>query len=220
MSEKLNKGFNIKKKELDARIQFETQIPRGYKIIPLKELVSAEKIIPMKTDEIEAFLRHIPLMNSPEIFPYKNAEICRHMAGPQGLNVAQRFILRSKLISILEGLDNLYEGFQFPGLLKRTAHYVIGRDSEERKVGGVYFPPLLEIVGESALLFDGNHRMSLCGTGSASEILLIKKSSVNPPYSGIPWHRNFVDKKPPLLERYVDFNPTLLKDFDYVGIDG
>ena len=86
----------------------------------------------------------------------------------------------------------------------------------------MYFPPLVEILnGESiALLFDGNHRMALCVVGASSETILIKGSSVAPPYSGIPWHRNFVDEKPPVNQRYVDFNPTLFKDFGYVGIDG
>lgn len=222
MSEKLNHGFDIKKEELDNRVEYLTQIPRGYSVVPLKQIKTVEGISALKDDEMEAYLRHIPLVKSKDVFPYKDAEISRHMSGPHGLHVPQTFIMRSKLTSILEGLDDLYNSFTFPSLSKRTAHYVFGEDDSRRKVAGVYFPPLIEIIngGNIALLFDGNHRMSLCGIGASNETILIKKSSVSPPYTGMPWHRNFVDEKPPIPERYLKFNPSLLKDFDYVGIDG
>ena len=221
-SEKLNFGFDIGKKDLDERLKFSTQIPQGFNVIPLKRLHEVTGIVPMKREEMEAFIRHIPLVSAKDVLPYKDARISRHMSGPHGLYVPQTFILRSKLISILEGLDNLYNDFCFPSLTKRTSHYVLGRDDRERNVAGVYFPPLVEIIdgGNIALLFDGNHRMALCGIGSSSETILIKNSSVEPPYKGIPWHKNFVDEKPPLEKRYIQFNKDLLKDFDYVGIDG
>jgi len=188
----------------------------------LRGIKKIERIVPFKEEETEAYIKHIPLMSSKEVFPFKDAKILRHMSGPHGLYVPQTFILRSKLTSILEGLDNLYQGFSFPSLSKRTAHYVLGKDSSERDVAGIYFPPLIEIIngGNIALLFDGNHRMALCGIGAASETILIKGSLVSPPYTGVPWHRNFVDEKPLLKDRYVNLNPSLLKDFDYVGIDG
>jgi len=222
MSEKLNKGFDIQIGDLEDRIDFLTQIPEGYQVIPLKKVVKVEKIVPLRKEEVEAYIRHIPLMSSKDVLPYKNAEISRHMSGPHGLHVPQKFILRSKLMSILEGLDNLYEGFSFPSLSKRTAHYMFGKDDSERNVVGVYFPPLVEIIngGNIALLFDGNHRMALCGIGASSETLLIKGSLTSAPYTGIPWHRNFVDEKPPLEKRYVNLDMSLLKDFDHVGIDG
>lgn len=221
MSEKINKGFNIEKKVLDERIDFSTQIPEECRIVPLKQIKRTEKIEIMNLGEMEAFLKHIPLMESKDIFPYKCATISRHISGASGLHVSQTFAQRTKLLSILEGLNSLYDGFCFPGLSRRPSHYLFGTDFEGRKVAGIYFPPLLEIVGEQALIIDGNHRMALCeGIGTTSETIIVKGSSVKPPYTGIPWHNNLVDEKPPLSERYVDFNPSLLKDFDYVGIDG
>jgi len=222
MGDKLNEVFDIEKGDLEQRIEIATQIPEGYNVIPLKMVKKVEQILALRTEEVEAYLRHIPLQESRSLFPFKDAHIKRHISGPHGLHVAQTFILRSKLTSLLEGLDDLYQDFDFPCMAKRAAHYVIGRDGQGREVVGVYFPPLVEIInGESvALLFDGNHRMALCAVGASSETLLIKGSSVSPPYSPIPWHRNFVDKKPPISERYNNFDPSLFKDFGYVGIDG
>jgi len=223
MSEKINKGFNIKKAELDDRIEFKTQIPRGYRVVTLKEIETSKKVVPMTVEEMEAFLEHIPLMASKDICPYSEADFSQHLSGSNGLHVPQRFVQRSKLLSILEGLNPLYKGQCFPQLSGRTAHYIFGLDSEKGRVAGVYFPPLIEVasVGTQALLIDGNHRMTLCESiGASSQTILIKGSSVNPPYGGVPWHDRFVDEKPPLSERYVDFNPSLLKNFDWVGIDG
>lgn len=222
MSEKLNQGFDIEKEDLERRIEFLTQILDGYHVIPLREIVKADRIAPLKNGEMESYLKHIPLTNAPGVFPFKDAKISRHTSGPHGLHVPQTFIMRSKLTSLLEGLDDLYQEFTFPCLSNRTAHYVFGKDASERDSVGVYFPPLVEIIegGNIALLFDGNHRMALCAVGASSETLLIKGSSVHPPYTGIPWHRNFVDEKPALEDRYVNFDLSLLKDFGHVGIDG
>ncbi len=223
MSERINKGFNIGKEELDDRLGFTTQVPEGYHVVTLKEIENSEDVVIMGIEEMESYLRRIPLISSGDIFPYANATFVRHVSSSNGLHVPQRFVQRSKLISIIEGLNPLYDNFCFPNLCKRPAHYVFGLDSEERRVAGVYFPPLVEIGAHTtqALLIDGNHRMTLYeGVGATGETILIKGSSVDPPYSGIPWHSRFVDEKPPLSERYVDFNPVLLKDFDHVGIDG
>ena len=222
MTEKLNKGFNIKKQTIDERIEYETQIPQGCYVVPLKMLSSTERIVPLRTDEMEAYLRHIPLERAKGVFPFKNAKIQGHTSGPHGLHVPQTFIQKNKILSLLEGLDNLYTEFEFQSLAQRTAHYVFGRDESGREVVGVYFPPLIEIINSKdiALLFDGNHRMAISSAGAPFETLLIKGSVVAPPYSGMPWHRNFVDGKPPVNKRYVEFNPELFKDFGYVGIDG
>ncbi len=223
MSEKLNKGFDIPKEELEERIGFSTQLPDGINVVPLRQIRRTQSVVVMSNEEMNSFLRGVPLISAKDIFPYKTADISKHTSGANGLCVAQKFIQRSKLLSLLEGLNPLYDGFCFPGLAHRQAHYVIGFDREDDMVAGVYFPPLLEIVGIQALLIDGNHRQSLCGSvGTPIETVIIKGSSVDPPYKGVPWkHQKFVDEKPfHLSERYLDFNPSLLKDFDYVGIDG
>jgi len=222
MSEKLNKSFDIEKGVLDRRLEYSTQIPEDYHVVPLNMLRETERIVPLRNGEMQSYLRHIPLEKSRDVFPFRNAEIYRHISGPHALHVPQTFIMRSKLLSLLEGLDKLYKDFEFPPLASRTAHYVFGKDDSQRNVAGVYFPPLVEIVNRAdiALLFDGNHRMALSAIGAPFQTLLIKGSSVSPPYSGIPWHRNFVDEKPPVGERYVNFDQSLFKDFGYVGIDG
>ena len=222
MSEKLNFGFDIPKDELESRIHYNTQIIPGYNIVPLKHLVNIDKLVALKKEEVEAYLRHIPLEKDKGFFPFKDAEICRHQSGPHGLHVPQTFILRSKLVSLLEGLDDLYMDHAFPCLAQRTTHYAFGEDASGRKVVGIYFPPLVEVIdgGYIALLLDGNHRMALGGVGASFETLLIKKSTGRPPYSGIPWHRNFVDEKPPIVERYIDLDMDWFRDFGHIGLDG
>ena len=224
MPGRLNKGFNIERGELNRRLEYQTQIPPGYFVVPLKGIEKAEDIVVMPDKEMEAFLRHIPLIESPDIFPYKDARFFQHRTSTKGLVTPQRFIQESKIISILKGLGEngpLYKGFGFAGLSHRHAHYVFGKDEQGRDVCGVYFPPLIEVIGENALLFDGNHRTLICcESGGTTESVLIKGSSVKPPYGSIPWHTTYVTEKPPIKERYVDLVPALFKNFDWVGIDG
>lgn len=223
MSEKINHDFRIEKDDLDSRLGYETQIPKGYVVVPLRKVVQARRIIPLEIREMEAHIKHIPLIASRDIFPYANSKIMPQTVTPQALHVAQTFVLQSKLISIMQGLDSLYTSLCFPGLGRRTVHYLLGEDLDGNQVCGTYFPPLVEILnGEgNQLLFDGSHRTAICGkVGRTTESITIKGSSVDPPYEGVPWSVNIVNEKPPIEKRYVNFNRSLLKDFGHVGIDG
>lgn len=220
MAERLNKGFEISLGELESRIGHFVDVPKDYGIfIPAKKIVNIEGIQIMKKEELYSFLRNIPLVEDKSVRPYFNAEFNMFSLDPSVALMHQKFILESKLLSLLK-VDALYFSFAFNRLSTRPPHYIWGLNEDSEKRSAVYLPPLVE-HNSHPFLIDGNTRSTLCeSVGSTIMALGIRGSSVDLPYSGVPWDPQIVKEKPPVKERYHDFNPDLLKDFEYVGIDG
>lgn len=222
MAKGLNNGFRIARGELEERIGSHVSFPEEYEyVVPLKEIIKA--LLPpiiLSKEEISSFIKSMPLVASPDIKPFEKAEISFYNTDPRSLYTPQTFVLGTKITNMLNAFDTLYHDFNFPSLANRPAHYIVGLNKEEERVVALYVPPLVE-QNKHDLLFDGNHRSTICGgVGAPHSVIGIRGSTVKPPYRGVPWKMNIVDKKPSLEKRYIDFNPALLKDFAYVGIDG
>ncbi len=223
MEVKINKEFKIPKKELENRISHSLSMPDDYGIIvPPKFLTKLHYVMAMPVSELESIFRNIPLESSKDLKSYEKSQFKFFRLDPGSTEMVQTFILEKKLLNFQTDFGNLYERFCFPGLSKMPAHYISGLNSNNEKVTGIYVPPIVEHRGENrAILIDGTHRgMIVHEAGTTIEVVGIFNPSLPLPCEPIQWHKNIVKIKPPVEERFKNFDRRFLKDFGYVGIDG
>ena len=223
IEEKLNKDFRIRKEELESRVNNPLSFVDGYdEVIPLKSIFKVEYVLAMPRAELESLLRNIPLRNNTNLKSYKNSEIKIFRLDPGSTKMIQTYILESKLLNFQINFGKFYHDFCFPRLSKMPAHYVAGRDNENRKVVGIYIPPIVEYInGSGPVLIDGTHRGTIVhNAGTTIEVVGIFHPSLPLPCEPLPWHENIVKIKPPLEERFRKLDLDFIKDFNYVGIDG
>jgi len=216
----LNESFCIEREEFFQRTGLD--LPFDYsQVISPRQMNKVSRMIVMEKSELEVLMRSIPLVEDHSAMPYDGVEIQYCDIDPKRLHVPQTFLLDSKLLFFLNGFGKFYERFCCNPLSKLQPHYFTGQDNRGVPSLAIYLPPIIERREREDLLIDGNHRSCICGrAGTTITSIVARNPVVDPPYTGIPWHTNIVSIKPPLAERYVNFNPALLKDFNYVGIDG
>src|SRR5690606_28136530 len=95
----------------------------GYPVLSSpKELVQVDAIEALSKKDLQTLIRNIPLRGNHEVRPYEEAEISSYRVDPQSMGVAQNFVQDSKLLSLLQGLNGLYQGHVFPKLASRPPH--------------------------------------------------------------------------------------------------
>jgi hypothetical protein len=227
MNENLNRGFDIPLGELEEKIGagINRDLQRYGRIIPLKEISRINHIAYFKEDVFDALIRKIPLRGT-DIFPYKDSRIKTFNRDSEGLEIGQTFVLRKKILSIMEafskGKGHLFEGFISNGLSKMTPLQVYGVDMEGNRAIAFYVPSIVEIHNDSAILIDGIHRATICNAGGTStKAIHIQDVNAKLPFDPILWgSAEMVDVKPPINERYVNLRKEFFRDLSAVGIDG
>lgn len=137
--------------------------------------------------------------------------------------IGQRFILKSKLLSIMSSLGHgVFSNFVAKGISKMPPAKVYGLDYEGNKVLAFYIPPILEIHGDTVAILDGIHRSYLCGSaGTTINAVHINGVSAGLPFDPISWRESHLeDEKPPIDQRYKNLRKDLFRDLVVVGIDG
>ena len=122
-SEKLNEAFRIPRGELEERIgsKLSSNSFDYQEIVPLKCLEFIENMAVLRTDVLDALIRSIPLEDKTNgvVYPYEDADISVFRIEPRGLRVAQTFVLKEKVLSIMEAFqDKILEPFSIKGLSK------------------------------------------------------------------------------------------------------
>ena len=196
----------------------------GYsRIIPLRKMIEVDSISYFKNDVFYALIRNISIRGT-NIKPYADSEIKAVYQGFEGLEVGQTFILRDKILSIMENLsgNGLFRDFIMNGISNMLPLQVYGKDSGGKKAIAFYIPAIVEIHNDEAVLLDGMHRTNICGSaGSAIKVIQISKVGARLPFEPISWRDiKSVDEKPDIGQRYVDLKPELFRDLSVVGIDG
>lgn len=216
----LNEVFCITPDEFARRTGIEISFCYE-QVVPPRQIKFVKDLAVMKKKDLVALIGSIPLIKDHSVRPYDKCEVQFCDIDPKRLNVPQTFLLDRKLLFFLNGFGDFLGDFCCNSLSKLHAHYIFGNDMCGVPSVALYLPPIIERREREDLLIDGNHRSCICGrAGTTISSVVIRNPSIEPPYTGIPWHTHIVAEKPPYYERYVNFNPALLKDFNYVGIDG
>jgi len=163
------------------------------------------------------------LRNNGAECPYEKSRIQVFGREPKGMDIGQTFVLTSKLISIMEGLEKgVFQEFVVKGISKMPPVQMYGLDAEGRKALAFYIPPIIEIHGQQAVLIDGIHRSRLCG-GAGTTVNAVHISYVDAPlpFDPITWDDvRIMDEKPPVAERYKNLRKEYFRDLSAIGVDG
>lgn len=221
--ESLNEAFCIERDDFFDRTGLEElDLSSKYvQIVSPKQLVRIENVLAMKKKDLEILIRSMPLVEDLSVKPYEDCEIQFVSVDSNTLHVPQTYLLDKKLLFFMNGFRAFHGKYCCKGLSKLEPHYLIGKDKQGIISLAIYLPPIIERRERQDLLIDGNHRTALCGgVGATAMSIVVRNPSIDPPYTGVPWHTHIVSEKPPVEERYHDFNPALLKDFGHIGLDG
>jgi hypothetical protein len=218
----LNESFRIEREEFLRRTGISELVPYDYRqIISPRQVRNVRAMAVMRKSQLEDLMKSIPLVEDHLIKPYNDSQVYFADIDPTRLHVSQTFLLARKILFFLNGFGQFYQKFCSKSISKLQPHYLLGEDEAGIPSVAIYLPPIIERREKEDLLIDGNHRSCICGGVSTSIVsIVVRDPTVPPPYTGIPWHTNIVNEKPRMEDRYVNFNPALLKDFNYVGIDG
>lgn len=224
----MNLGFHISVQELEDRLDTHLEgIPTSvYRyVVPLRQIVSFDLVTLMRTTTLERLIRKIRLrsQDSTEVCPYAQSQIKLYRTEPKGLYIGQTFMLRSKILSIMENLQRGgFEMFCMPGISKMPPAQIYGRTAQGELAIGFYIPPIVEKHNGKDILIDGIHRSYICSSGGTTvNAVHISNVQVPPPFTPIDWNKlKTMDSKPPIEKRYIDLNKELFRDLGVVGIDG
>lgn len=223
----LNSRFDIPLESLEETIRHKINGNlTGYNsIIPLRDLSEVHEVLDFNQKVFTSLIRKIPLRSSSgeKIYPYEESNIRVFELDPKALKIGQRFVLESKLLSLMSSFSRgpLSE-FILGGISRMPPKKVYGIDKEGRKVMAFYIPPFVERHNESAVLIDGIHRSYICGSsGSTINLVYIKNINSPLPFSPIEWKETkLCNEKPPIDQRYDSLNKEFFRDLGAVGIDG
>lgn len=222
--EKLNLRFDIPLGQIEDMICLRINGDfSGYdRVISPRDLRQVKGMTFFRKDIFDALMRKIPLRGTMTL-PYESSRIQVYGREPKGMDIGQTFVLKSKLISIMEGLERgVFQEFVVKGISKMPPALLYGLDSEGRKALAFYVPPIIEMHGQRAILIDGIHRSRLC-SGAGTTINAVHISSVGSPlpFEPITWDDvRMMDEKPPVAERYKDLRKEYFRDLSALGIDG
>lgn len=233
--QRLNPVFDIPLENLEDKLGFSINGDYdGYRrIIPLREIKKTEGIALFKFEIFNALIKKIPLRSTGKeiIYPYKNANISVFEREPQGMRIGQKFVLKEKLISMMEELsttnnEGVFRDYIAKSLSKMHPVQVYGRDANGEKAIAFYIPPIIEIHGNDAVLIDGAHRSYICSAAgtpiNAVHISGNPKYPITPlPFDPISWQdTKIMDKRPAIESRYKNLRKEFFRDLSAVGIDG
>lgn len=155
---------------------------------------------------------------------YENATMSLSMVDPNRVRLGQRYVYRSRYMSIIECLPDLFKRFSMvPGFSRMPMSIMFGQDADGRPVIGNYLPPIVEVHNGHLELMDGCHRGYLGRqAGHAVEMLVIEGVSMPFPCETRDWsHVVMLDKKPDHVEdRFWKLNRELFRNLKHLGIDG
>tara|TARA_Y100000310_G_scaffold331661_1_gene405654 strand:- start:36 stop:725 length:690 start_codon:yes stop_codon:yes gene_type:complete len=224
---KLNEGFRIDVGELEDRLSEKLNggCDGGYNhIVPLRDVFKVEDIRSFKTEVIDKLIRLIPLRSEGEVvYPYEHSEINIFVRGSKGIDVGQTFVLKSKVLGIMEGLGRgIFSDFETNGISHMSPARVYGKDSQGESVLAFYLPPFIEIHNDRAVLIDGMHRNYICmSAGTPINAIHLSYVSSKLPFKPISWGEvDLVDDKPPVSQRYNSLDKSLFRDLGVIGVDG
>lgn len=223
--DKINKKFDIPLETLEDRISYNLNGDfADYKrVVSLKDLAEIQHMMFFKKEVFEALIRGIVIRGTDHQL-YKNSGINVYGREPKGFNVGQTFILESKILGIMEGLEgNIFSNFISKGLSKMPPTIIYGKDLENKKALAFYIPPLIEIHEKSNVaLIDGAHRSYICkSAGTTVNGVHITRVDAELPFESIKWDEtNVVKEKPSISNRYRDLKKELFRDLTHMGIDG
>ena len=226
-TEKLNPKFDLPLKQLEDAIHAHVNGDFcGYDyVVSPRDLQKVTGLAFFRRDTFESLIRGIPLRteSAEKIYPYENARINVFGREPKGLDIGQVFVLRDKLVSIMENLGRgVFAEYVTKGLSKMPPIQIYGLDSEGRKVMAFYIPPIIEIHGDRAVLVDGSHRSYLCGSaGTTINAAHISNVEIPLPFDPQSFDKvQIVTEKPPIEQRYQNLRRKYFRDLAAVGIDG
>jgi hypothetical protein len=224
-SEKMNSKFDIPLEKLEEEIHAKINGNlEGYsRIIPPRDFRTVNTMTFMRKEVFNNLIRHIPLRENSEELPYHNSEIRVFGREPKGALVGQTFVLESKLISIMRGLERgIFGDFIVKGISKMPPVQIYGTDCNGQKAIGFYLPPIVEVHSDEAIIIDGMHRSRLCGgAGTTINAIHISRVGVPLPFKPVEWNEvEIVSEKPSIEQRYKQLNKKYFRDLGAVGIDG
>lgn len=194
-------------------------------VIPLRDMVSVESLVPMPMKFLEYLLRHIRTVDNA--FPYIRSRIQPLRMNPRLLKIGQRYVYRENYQGILETMSGIFHEFAVTdgGVSDLGAYFVFGKDVASAYCMACYLPPIIEKHGSDLIVMDGIHRnWSAMQTGANPLVLLIENIEVPFPCTPHEWSDIQVislNAKPKDLEkRYFDIAPKYFRDLKFLGIDG
>lgn len=202
---------------------------RGYSqveaVVSLREIHSIVEISLMSNDYLKALLSNVSLLENPSIKPYNDCEIYRCRVDPSDLMLGQKFVMRDKILSILDNMQTLLNsgGFSLGGFAKIQPLVVYGqmKGNTEDLFAAFYIPPIVEELGSGKVLLDGTHRLYMAkGVGTTVEVVVIKNPKTEIPFTPHSWNVKQFEVKPPKEERYLDLKPRFFRNLTGIGIDG
>jgi hypothetical protein len=228
MSEKLNPTLSLPIEQIESFVGIKIPRPsRDYdRIISPRDLKEILCISPFEVSLFERLIRKIPLRNSEEeIYPYENANIRVFSSSPKSFDVGQKFVLESKVDSIIKGegsLNSLLNKFYMPSLPEMVPSIFYGLDYNGNHALAFYSPPIGEIHNHHPTIIDGIHRtwlvLKIGGNVNSVQISNVSKPL---PFNPICWNDcRLVSEKPIKNERYNNLNPSYFRDLSKVGLDG
>jgi len=223
--EKLNQKINIPLEEIEEKIKMKINgdLNNYNKVVSPRDLKYVKVMTFMKRDILDRLIRNIPLRQDPSILPYADSNIEVFGREPKGTLVGQTFVLEKKLLSLMRGLENgVFSEFVVKGLSKMPPTQLYGIDENGEKSIAFYIPPIIEIHNNNAVLIDGIHRSTICGSaGTTTNAVHISNVKIELPFTPIYFREvKTVSIKPPIDERYVNLKKEYFRDLGALGIDG
>lgn len=224
MTEHLNPEFSIPLSTIEEKLGMHVngELKAHDLVIPLRSLTKVSHAQLFNTAVFEGLLRNIPLRGTSEK-PYAHSEIRVFRREPIGMDVGQTFVLKEKLLALIEALQRNFFAEIFTGGLSRMNPMIFyGEDSQCRKALSFYIPPLIEIHKNRAVLLDGMHRNYIIkSAGTEVNAVHISNVSVALPFEPIAWSQvSMVEKRPEISKRYHALQTQYFRDLTAIGIDG
>lgn len=194
-------------------------------ILPLRDIVTVESLVPMPTDLLLYLIRKIRTVSGE--LPFPSATIRMTKIDPRILKIGQRFVYREIYQSLLEDVPDLFHRFLVSagGLGDLGAYIVFGRDARNIYSLAFYIPPLIEVFGSSLIIMDGIHRNYIAKqSGATLNAILIENIEVPFPCSPRDWSEiqviSMKHKPKDIEKRFFELKKRLFRDLKYLGIDG
>lgn len=193
-------------------------------VVSPRDMKRIEEVTLMPAWYRDQLLRCVTLVGDETEHIYENARMFLSMVDPSRVRLGQRYVYRSRYMSIVECLPNLFQQFSLvPGFSRIPMSVMFGEDADGRPVIGNYLPPIVEVHNNQYELMDGCHRGFLGRqAGHAVEMLVIEGVSVPFPCETRDWaHVSIRDRKPDRVEdRFWELDQQLFRNLKHIGIDG
>lgn len=192
-------------------------------VVSLRELKKVIAVQAMPTEYLEKILRNAIIASGNKERVYENCQFHTLKVSPQAVRIGQRFVLRSKYVSILENFGSILQNFTGLNIASAGSLIILGETGDGVRSVAHYVPPIAEMNGNSKwTLLDGIHRNFLINAvDGITPMIGIEGVKIPFPCSLHNWSDiRVTEEKPPKEERYFDLKPELFRRLEYVGIDG